>query len=133
MASERVPLRDGPTLPVDVLEHVLDLGDRGFALIALPDGTAQIDPGGRLTPNDRAWLDIHKPEMRAAIQYLAGVCAWPLAIVGSRLTPGIGAPACADAQLSTSGNLPTRVSSLELRTTSKLTPEPRQTALLEVE
>jgi hypothetical protein len=133
MAAERVPLRDGPTLPLDVLEHVLDLGDRGFALIALPDGTAQIDPGGRLTPDDRAWLDLHKTEMRAAIHYLARVCTWPIPLIGSRLTPGIGTPARAEAQLSTSGNLPTRASSLGLRTTSKLTPEPRQTALLEVE
>jgi hypothetical protein len=91
MAADRVPLRDGPTLPLDVLEHVLDLGDRGFALIALPDGTAQIDPGGRLTPDDRAWLDTHKPDMRAAIHYLAAVDRWPLAAIGSRLAPPIEA------------------------------------------
>jgi hypothetical protein len=133
MAADRMPLRDGPTLPLDVIEHVLDLGDRGFALIALPDGTAQIDPGGRLTPDDRAWLDIHKPEMRAAIHYLARVCAWPLSLVGSRLTPGIGTHNCADGQLSTSGKSTPRVSSSELRSASELPPEPRQTALLGVE
>jgi hypothetical protein len=89
--SDRLPLRGGPTLPVDVIEHVLDLGDRGFALVALPDGTAQIHPGGRLTAEDRAWLDTHKPDMRRAIHYLAAVDRWPLAAICSRLAPPIEA------------------------------------------
>jgi hypothetical protein len=91
MASELIPLRGGPTLPLDVIEHVLDFGDRGFTLVALPDGTAQIHPGGRLTAEDRAWLDTHKPDMRAAIHYLAAVDRWPLAAIGSRLAPPIEA------------------------------------------
>jgi hypothetical protein len=91
MASELIPLRGGPTLSLDVIEHVLDFGDRGFTLVALPDGTAQIHPGGRLTAEDRAWLDAHKPDMRAAIRYLAAVDRWPIGMVGSRLAPPIEA------------------------------------------
>jgi hypothetical protein len=91
MASELIPLRGGPTLSLDVIEHVLDLGDRGFALVALPDGSGQIHPGDRLTADDRAWLDTHKPDMRAAIHYLAAVDRWPLALIGSRLAPPIEA------------------------------------------
>jgi hypothetical protein len=93
MASELIPLRGGPTLSLDVIEHVLDFGDRGFTLVALPDGTAQIHPGGRLTAEDRAWLDTHKPDMRAAIRYLAAVDRWPIGVVGSRLAPAIHPPA----------------------------------------
>jgi hypothetical protein len=126
MASDYVTLRDGPTLPLDVIEHVLDLGDRGFALVALPDGTASIRPGDALTPADRAWIDAHAFDLRAAIHYLARVCAWPLGIVGSRLTPGIGTPDRVDGQLSTSRKLPPSASSPELGTISELPPEPRQ-------
>jgi hypothetical protein len=91
MPSNLVPLRDGPALPEDVIEHVLAFGDRGFRLIAYADGTAAIDPAAALTTEDIAWLDAHRLEMRAAAHYLARVCTWPLAIVGSRFAPGIPA------------------------------------------
>jgi hypothetical protein len=93
MASDRVPLRDGPTLPLDVIEQILDFGDRGFRLTAYPDGSAGIGPSDALTRADRGWIDVHVLDLRAAIHYLDAVCAWPLASIGTRLAPSVHPPA----------------------------------------
>jgi hypothetical protein len=99
--SERIPMRDGPSLPASVVRLLLALGDRGVTITPASDGAVVLHPSESITSAEWGELRAHIYEVRAAGHYLARVCTWPLAIVGSRFAPGIGPAAPVSAPAST--------------------------------
>ena len=70
--SERyVQLHGGLTVPVEPLLLGLDLERRGFLVRLDDDGTIVVQPGSRLTDEDRRQIRGWKPDLRALLTYQA--------------------------------------------------------------
>jgi hypothetical protein len=87
MASDRVPLRDGPTVPAVVIEWLLGLSDRGLTIAMGTDGLAHVSDPSALTAADHLLIGAHRLAIRAAVAYSERVDTWPLDRIGTLWTP----------------------------------------------
>jgi len=62
-------LRDGPTVPAQVINLLFRLQEHGITVTRRAD-RLRITPAGRLTPTDRAALVRWRPYVFALVQYL---------------------------------------------------------------
>ena len=69
-----VTLKNGPTLPVEVIEMALDLERRGFRQSVDRDGRYQVEPATELTEADRAALVRWRLHLGAIVSYGTTEC-----------------------------------------------------------
>jgi len=66
---ELVPLCDGPVIPIAPYRLIHDLEDRGFVVTVGPDDVLSVQPGSRLTADDREAITRWKRHLVALMRY----------------------------------------------------------------
>ncbi len=66
--SDHWPLRHGPTVPVAVVRHLLDMESRGVVFTVTETGV-DVRPAALVTPADIAFLRAHRDDVRAIVAY----------------------------------------------------------------
>ena len=72
---EPVTLRGGYVVDAAVVRRLLDLERRGARFELLGEGRFRVDPPAVLTPDDIAFLRMHRDEARRVLEYEASL--WP--------------------------------------------------------
>jgi hypothetical protein len=70
-ASQLVTFRDGTTASLAVLERLWAIEARGGTFVPTNDGGFRVEPSGRMTPSEQAFLRTHRDEARRLVRYQA--------------------------------------------------------------
>jgi hypothetical protein len=68
-AAPFVTLRGGLVADVMVVVKLLELERRGCRFTLEPEGRFRVTPASELTPDDRAFLKLHRDEARRVLDY----------------------------------------------------------------
>mgnify|MGYP001555342142 CR=1 FL=1 len=85
-----IPFRDGPSLPVEVVEWLLRVDGR-LTFQTSPAGRLLVKPMPAPGDEDDVFIRARRDDVYAAVAYRERVFTWPLGMVGSRLAPPIEA------------------------------------------
>ncbi|MDA1307325.1 MAG: hypothetical protein O2917_08700 [Acidobacteria bacterium] len=72
-----VTLKGGVTMPLAIIQRLIDLEDRGCTFRLEAEGRFRVTPPSALTPDDAAFLSAHRDDARRAIQYCEQMAATP--------------------------------------------------------
>ena len=75
LTMQFVTLRDGPTLPLPVLQLAWNLEDRGFCMRLTAGGDVEIQPTAALTTRDQAAIQRWRRHLAAVVHYVDEVVA----------------------------------------------------------
>ena len=67
--SELVTLHGGLAVPVEALQVLWSLEERGFDVRLAEDGVLLVAPGSKLTTEDRQAIRHHRAELRQLVTY----------------------------------------------------------------
>ncbi len=75
LTRQFVTLRNGPTLPLAVIQLAWSLEDRGFELTLTPNGDLRVTPTAALTESDQIAIARWRQHLRALAEYVDEVVA----------------------------------------------------------
>ncbi len=78
LTMQFVTLRDGPTLPLPVLQLAWNLEDRGFCVRLTPGGDIDIAPTDALTDADRAAIHRWRQHLTTLTDYVECIAEEPV-------------------------------------------------------
>jgi hypothetical protein len=81
--TSRLPLRDGPTVPAEVVLWMLDAADRGLTFTLLPSGRFTVTPRQERGSENDQYLRAHRNDVAAMLAYVERIAAAPVEAIGS--------------------------------------------------